>query len=107
MYERLSSFRALEKYHTNDDVDEIGRFSPDHSDVESVEEGSSAQFDDAEEWWDTPSVMKMLDDVSCAWFRFTPIRRRVVIRESTYDNFPYGHSVRLGDHVERRSETTE
>jgi len=54
--------KALEKYHTNDDVDEIGRFSPDHSDVESVEEGSSAQFDDAEEWWDTPSVMKMLDD---------------------------------------------
>ena len=62
--------RALEKYHINSDVDEIGRFSPDHSDVES-EAGSLPTHDgaDEEEWWETESVLKMLDDVSKAWAR--------------------------------------
>jgi len=53
--------KALEKYHTNCDVDEIGRFSPDNSDCES-EEDDSIDEDREEEWWETESVMRMLDD---------------------------------------------
>ena len=52
--------RALEKYHTNCDVDEIGRFSPDNSDSESEDDDSVDQEDES---WETESVMRMLDDV--------------------------------------------
>lgn len=56
--------KALEKYHTNNEVDEIGRFSPDNSDTESEEDGSNTHLEEeTEEWWETESVLKMLDDV--------------------------------------------
>ena len=58
-----NDYRALEKYHTNCDVDEIGRFSPDNSDSESEEDDSIDE--DREEWWETESVVRMLDDVRC------------------------------------------
>ena len=57
-----TNYRALEKYHTNCDVDEIGRFSPDNSDSES-EDDDSVEEEREDEWWDTESVMRMLDDV--------------------------------------------
>lgn len=53
--------KAMEKYHTNNDVDEIGRFSPDQSDDES-EVASSTRLEGTEEWWETQSVLQMLDD---------------------------------------------
>jgi len=52
--------KALEKYHTNNDLDEIGRFSPDHSEVGS--EVNSLHSLGNDEWWETESVLKMLDD---------------------------------------------
>jgi len=51
--------KALEKYHTYNEIDEIGRFSVDNV----ATEDETTSFDGTQsQWWETESVANMLDD---------------------------------------------
>lgn len=57
--------KALEKYHCNDDSDEVGRFSAENLETSgsgSLRGSGSGQASREPEWWETESVAKMLDD---------------------------------------------
>ena len=109
-------------------MDEIGRFSPDSSDAGSETDAISYQTqdnDNDQEWWETESVMKMLDDVSRGQranlhgFQgsfWGIISLTSMTRYYPYDSaFPrptssssfYSSSVRLGDDVERGPKEAE